>query len=201
MCDPIHTRNAGQVLYCHLQANHELQALENAGEHVLDEPGRYRSTYRGRTALPRKLERIDGTRRLRPAPRQGRVPDKTREVALAGLHHLIACRSNVPDQPGRLQAQGSGPSRVSWLALDRAPPRRSPPRIRRAAAFVARCGSSGVTVVQRSGYMSGTIGIRCLNGELNQLEHSVPKQDRPRYRQADSDSNHHRWPKRTSVCL
>lgn len=97
MCDPIHTRNAGEVLYCHLQANHELQALENAGEHVLDEPGRYRSTYRGRTALPRKLERIDGTGRLRPAPRQGRVPDKTREVALAGLHHLIACRSNVPD--------------------------------------------------------------------------------------------------------
>jgi len=117
--------------------------------------------------------------------------------------YIIWLRADLtfPISLADLQARGSGPSRVSWLALDRAPPRRSPPRIRRAAAFVAHCGSSGVTVVQRSGYMRGTIGIRCLNGELNQLEHSVPKQDRPRYRQADSDSNHHRWPKRTSVCL
>ena len=39
---------------------------------------------------PESWNEMSNSGRLRPAPREDRVPDKAREVALAGLYHLIA---------------------------------------------------------------------------------------------------------------
>ena len=92
LCELPHTWNTGKILVSHHKTD-ELQAIAGAhGERFyrLDEPGCYRSAYRRRTVEPgRKLERTSGPAGLRPVPRQDRVPDKAREVALAGLHHLI----------------------------------------------------------------------------------------------------------------
>ena len=44
---------------------------------------------------PESWNEIDSTGRLRPDPRQSRVPDKTREAALAGLYHLAKNGTHV----------------------------------------------------------------------------------------------------------
>ena len=58
----------------------------------LDQPRRYSRTCRRRASF-RELERADDTRRLSHALRQSRSSGKSREVAPAGLRHLIEPRS------------------------------------------------------------------------------------------------------------